>query len=70
MIYQNIEKILEENQVVEINAIDVPFDPAVHQAVMTEKRDGVDAGMVIDCLQKGYKYKDRVLRPAMVKVSE
>lgn len=70
MIYQNIDKILEENQVVEINAIDVEFDPAIHQAVMTEKKDGVDAGMVIDCLQKGYKYKDRVLRPAMVKVSE
>ncbi len=70
MIYQNIDKILEENQVVEINAIDVPFDPAIHQAVMTEHRDGVEPGMVIDCLQKGYKYKDRVLRPAMVKVSE
>ena len=70
MIYQNIEKILEENEVVEINAIDVEFDPAVHQAVMTEHKDGVEAGMVIDCLQKGYKYKDRVLRPAMVKVSE
>lgn len=70
MIYQNIEKILEENEVVEINAIDVEFDPAVHQAVMTEHKDGVEAGIVIDCLQKGYKYKDRVLRPAMVKVSE
>ncbi len=70
MIYQNIDKILEENQVTEINAIDVEFDPAVHQAVMTEHKDGVQAGMVIDCLQKGYKYKDRVLRPAMVKVSE
>ena len=70
MIYQNIDKILEENQVVEINAIDVPFDPAIHQAVMTEQKDGIEAGMVIDCLQKGYKYKDRVLRPAMVKVSE
>ena len=70
MIYQNIDKILEENEVTEINAIDVEFDPAVHQAVMTEHKDGIDAGMVIDCLQKGYKYKDRVLRPAMVKVSE
>ena len=70
MIYQNIDKILDENEVVEINAIDVEFDPAVHQAVMTEHKDGVEPGIVIDCLQKGYKYKDRVLRPAMVKVSE
>ena len=69
MIYQNIEKILEDNQVTEIDDIDVEFDPAVHQAVMTEVAEGVAPGMVIAVLQKGYKYKDRVLRPAMVKVS-
>ena len=70
MIYQNIEKILEENDVVEINAIDVEFDPAVHQAVMTEHKDGVEAGIVIEVLQKGYMIKDKLLRAALVKVSE
>jgi len=70
MIYQNIGKILEENGVTEIVAENVEFDPNVHQAVMTGKVDGVAPGMVIQVLQKGYKYKERVLRPAMVKVSE
>ena len=70
MIYQNIDKILEENGVVEILAENVEFDPSEHQAVMTGSEDGVAPGMVIAVLQKGYKYKDRVLRPAMVKVSE
>ena len=70
MIYQNIDKILEENGVVEIEALNVEFDPNVHQAVLTDTVEGVKPGMVLDVLQKGYKYKDRVLRPAMVKVSE
>ena len=70
MIYQNIDKILEENGVVEIEALNVEFDPNVHQAVLTDTVEGVKPGMVLDVLQKGYKYKDRVLRPAMVKVSQ
>jgi molecular chaperone GrpE len=37
---------------------------------MTEKRDGVEPEMVIEVLQKGYLLKDKVIRPAMVKVSE
>ena len=52
MIYQNIDKILEENQVVEINAIDVSFDPAIHQAVMTEKVEGKESNIVIEVLRK------------------
>ena len=40
------------------------------EAVMTEEVEGIEPGMVIDVLQKGYTYKDRVVRPAMVKVNE
>ena len=70
MIYTNILNILTDNEVVEIECLDKPFDPAFHQAVLTEVKDGVDSGIVIEVLQKGYMYKDRVLRTAMVKVSE
>ena len=70
MIYTSVLKIMEENEVKEIEALNVPFDPNVHQAVMTEKVEGTEPGMVIQVLQKGYKYKERVLRPSMVKVSE
>ena len=70
MIYTNILNILEANEVKEIVSLNEAFDPAVHQAVLTEKNDEVEAGTVIEVLQKGYKYKDKVLRPAMVKVSE
>ena len=37
---------------------------------MTEAKEGVEPGMVTEVLQKGYKLKDRILRAAMVKVSE
>ena len=70
MIYQNILNILKENSVTEIDALDKPFDPNYHQAVLTEKKDGVEQGIVIEVMQKGYMYKDRILRPTMVKVSE
>ena len=42
----------------------------MHQAVLTEHVDGVEPGMVLEVLQKGYLLKDKVIRPAMVKVSE
>lgn len=70
MIYTSILNILEENEVKEIDSLNKPFDPNFHQAVLTESKDGVEAGVVIDVLQKGYMYKDKVLRTAMVKVSE
>lgn len=70
LIYCNLINTLEKYGVKAIDGINKPFDPAYHQAVMTEKRDGVEAGMVLDVLQKGYLLKDRVIRPAMVRVSE
>lgn len=70
MIYCNLVNTLEKYGVKAIDGANKPFDPTYHQAVMTEKRDGVEANMVLEVLQKGYLLKDRVIRPAMVKVSE
>lgn len=47
-----------------------PFDPNFHQAVMQEEVEGTEAGIILVEMQKGYKLKDRVIRPAMVKVSQ
>lgn len=70
MIYCKLVSILERNGVKAIDGANKPFDPTYHQAVMTEQKEGVEAGMVIEVLQKGYLLKDKVIRPAMVKVSE
>lgn len=70
MIYCKTIAILEKNGIKAIDGGNKPFDPTYHQAVMTEAREGVEAGMVLEVLQKGYLLKDKVIRPAMVKVSE
>ena len=70
MIYDNLINILEKYEVKEIEALDKEFDPTYHQAVMTEKVDGKESNIVIEVLRKGYIYKDKVIRPAMVKVNK
>lgn len=70
MIYKRLIEILDNNKVEVINQNNVEFDPSIHQAVVTDKVEGMEANQVIEVLQKGYKYKDKLLRPAMVKVSQ
>ncbi len=52
-----------------IEALNAPFDPNVHNAVMREDADGVEPETVTAVFQEGYKVGDRVLRPSMVKVA-
>lgn len=51
-----------------IEALNQVFDPQVHEAVLQEQSDEVKEPTVVQELQKGYKYKSKLLRPAMVKV--
>jgi molecular chaperone GrpE len=46
-----------------------PFDPNVHEALTTRSQDGVDAGVVLDVVEKGYRSADQVIRPARVVVA-
>lgn len=70
MIYCNLLNIIKKYGVIEIDGFNKPFNPTYHQAVLTEKVEGVEPGYVVEVLQKGYILKDKVIRPAMVKVSE
>lgn len=70
MIYCNMQSIMEKFDVKPIDGANKPFDPIYHNAIMVEKKDDVESGMVLEVLQKGYIYKEKVIRPAMVKVSE
>ena len=70
LIYTNTVNILNKYEVTEIKAEGIEFDPTYHHAVLTEHDDSKPAGVVLEVLQKGYMYKDRVIRPAMVKVNE
>ena len=70
IIYSRLISILEKYEVKEIDALNKEFDPTYHQAVLTEKVEGVKPNIVVEVLQKGYMYKDKVIRHTMVKVSE
>ena len=70
MIYNQLKNALNKEGVEEIDCLDKPFDPNHAQSLMSEKKEGVDANIVIEVLQKGYMLKDRLLRAALVKISE
>jgi molecular chaperone GrpE len=70
MVYNSLEAVLTSFDVKAINDIDKPFDPTCHNALLAEHKEGVEPGIILDVLQKGYLYKDKIIRPAMVKVSE
>lgn len=70
LIYADLRKNLDDIGVKEMNVLNEPFNPEMMEAVMTEKVEGKDSGIVTEVLLKGYTYNDKVIRPAMVKVSE
>ena len=46
------------------------FDPNIHHAIETTEVEGVESNIITEVVQKGYKYKDRIIKPAMVKVNK
>jgi len=70
LIYKQLQDALAKLGLRPITAKGVPFDPHVHQAIeMVETADAEDH-QVLEELQRGYKLKDRLLRPSMVKVAK
>lgn len=69
LVLRDTRRILEGHGVEAIEAEGQPFDPNLHQAVMTDDRDDVPDETVIQELQRGYRIGERVLRPSMVKVA-
>jgi molecular chaperone GrpE len=61
--------ILKSEGVEPVNALNEAFDPLIHEAVVQEESEAVEAPTVIAELQKGYQYRNKLLRPALVKVT-
>ncbi len=70
MIYSTLISELKNMGVSEIDALGKPFDPTCMEAIMTGNVMEEEQGVVLDVLQKGYMYNDKVVRVAMVKVNE
>jgi len=60
---------LKKNNVEPIESLNTAFDPNYHEAMMQEKRDDLEQGMVVREIEKGFMISERVLRPAKVTVS-
>ena len=70
MVYRSIAEALKKEGVEAIESVGKEFDPNVHQAVMQVNDENFGPNEVVEEFQKGYMIKDRVLRPAMVKVNQ
>ena len=70
MMYENLKVILKNYGVEEINRVGEIFDPNLEQALVVESDPSKDDEVVLEVLQKGYKLKDRVIRPASVKINQ
>jgi molecular chaperone GrpE len=70
MIYQQLKSALTEAGLEEVDAANKPFDPNVHEAVSQKETTEVPEGQVVQQLRKGYRFRDRLLRPASVVVAK
>jgi Molecular chaperone GrpE (heat shock protein) len=69
MIHRQLLQLLEQEGLKPMETVGQPFNPEFHEAVMRVESDEHEEGTVVEELQRGYILKDRVIRPAMVKVS-
>ena len=70
MVNDQLFNVLISDGMKEIEAMNKPFDPNIHHAIEKVSLKDKDNGIVIEVIQKGYIYKEQLLRPAMVKVNE
>ena len=70
LMYQNFVSILQKYGVEEINRVGQVYDPKLEQAMVAENHPDQPDEIVLEVLQKGYKLKDRVIRPASVKINQ
>lgn len=70
MVHRQFKDALTKQGLEEIQTVGEQFDPHLHQAVMQVQDDEKESNEVVEELQKGYKLKDRIIRPAMVKVNQ
>jgi molecular chaperone GrpE len=70
LIYRKLQSILDSEGIKRIDAEGQPFDPNFHEAIGQEHSDDLPSGHVVAVVQNGYMLGDKVIRPAMVRVSE
>jgi molecular chaperone GrpE len=69
LVEKSLRKALVKEGLAEIST-DGPFDPHVHEALLSQRHEGVEPGSVVEVVQRGYRLGDKVVRPARVIVAE
>ena len=70
IVKKDLISIFKKNNIEEIVAVDKKLDPNLHQAMMEIEDDNKEPGTIVQEIQKGFKMKDRLLRPSLVVVSK
>lgn len=70
LVFRSLRDSLSRNGVEAVDPEGEKFDPMVHEALSTVPTEGVESGVVVEVMQKGYKLEDQLIRPARVVVSE
>lgn len=70
IVKKDLISIFKKNNIEEIIAVDKKLDPNLHQAMMEVEDDNKEPGTIVQEIQKGFKMKDRLLRPSLVAVSK
>jgi molecular chaperone GrpE len=68
-IYRRLQNLLERQGVTPIQSLGQKFDPRLHEAIDSVRRDKYEPGTIVDEVQRGYRWGDELLRPALVRVA-
>ncbi|MEK6255902.1 MAG: nucleotide exchange factor GrpE [Chloroflexota bacterium] len=69
LVYRKMMAILEQENVVPMNALGTTFDPNLHEAISQEESPEYESGQVIEVLKQGYLIGERVIRPSLVRIA-
>lgn len=70
MVHKQLLEILNSNGLIRVGKVGENFDPNFHDAIMQEEKEGAEGGAILEVLQPGYCFHDKLLRAAMVKVAK
>ena len=70
LVFRSLRETLTRNGIEAEDPTGEKFDPNLHEALSTQPADGVESGVVIETMQKGYKLGEQLIRPARVVVAE
>jgi len=70
LLFKQLQKLLETENVKSIDALGKPFDVNLHEVMLSEETDEAEEGTVLEVFKKGYYLKDKVLRPSLIKIAK